>query len=125
MIQDSDQATWTMLKKARKKEIANINPVRLLQYTEQWRPCGSTPGINLGILFSDGITQDKWQAFINTFIYSLSDEVIEQVRQAASTHPMQAAYATVRVRHKCYKGAERTHQTDSGSALYNVGSYTP
>eukprot|EP00973_Karenia_brevis_P052057 7230650-Karenia_brevis.AAC.1 len=41
------------------------------------------------------ISQDKWQAFINTIICSLSDEVIEQLRQAAITNPTQAAYVTV------------------------------
>eukprot|EP00973_Karenia_brevis_P060366 8399428-Karenia_brevis.AAC.1 len=38
---------------------------------------------------------------------------------------MQAAYATVCARHKCYKGAERTHQAYSGSAPYKVSSHTP
>eukprot|EP00973_Karenia_brevis_P002083 282159-Karenia_brevis.AAC.1 len=65
-----------MLKKARRKDITNINPLRLLKYTEQWRLCESSHGINLGlehvgkkrkvcdltgILFTEGITTDKWQ----------------------------------------------------------------
>eukprot|EP00973_Karenia_brevis_P090032 12400667-Karenia_brevis.AAC.1 len=86
-----------MLKKAQRKEITIINPVSLLKHIEQWR-----------ILFTEGITTDQWHAFFNTIIYSLSDEVIEQLQQAAMTTPMRAAYDIVCARLKCYKGATRT-----------------
>eukprot|EP00973_Karenia_brevis_P001897 257869-Karenia_brevis.AAC.1 len=56
-------------------------------------------------------------------MYSLSDEVIEQLRQAAITNPMQAAYDTVCARFKCYKGAARTQQTYRAGTNGSVGSH--